>query len=137
MFSPAPRVSATLVFVARPHAARLLEAERALAAGKVPPSDPLALDLPRAPLSPAELRTYLGATLAARVLKGREGEVVRTDDVDGWRLVRIDAVKAATDASFADVRDEVRAEWERRADEAAVREYIERLKRRARIERGA
>lgn len=137
MFTPAPRVRATLVFVARQNAARLTEAERALKAGRIPPSDPVALELPQAPLAPAELRTYLGATLAARVLEAQTDEVVRADDTDGWRLVRIDAVEPRKVASFEDVAGEVRAEWDRRADEAAVRAYIERLKRRARITRGA
>lgn len=137
MFAPTARVRATLVFLSRSSAARLTATEAALRAGRTPAGDAVALELPRAPLSPAELRTYLGGAVAARVAAARPGEVLRFEGDDGWRLVRVDAVETPPATRFEAVADEVRAEWDRRADEAAVRAYIERLKRRARIARGA
>lgn len=141
MFAPAGRVQATLVFVKRDAnaSARVANARRALAAGR--PGDGLgdetALVLPRAPLGPNELRTYLGVALAASAMKARAGDVIVTEEDDGWRLLRIDATAPPVTARYEDVAEEVRAEWDRRADEAAVRSYIERLKRRARITRAA
>ena len=141
MFAPAGRVRASLVFVKRDPAAptRVAAAKSALAAGR--PTDGLGDDtailLPKAPLGPTELRTYLGAALAASAMKARAGDVIVTEDEDGWRLLRIDATAPPVAARYEDVASEVRAEWDRRADEAAVRAYIERLKRRARITRAA
>jgi len=137
MFAAEPRVRATLVFVSRRSAGRLNATEATLRAGRVPASDPLALELPRAPLSPAELRTYLGGALATQALAARPNTILHSESEDGWRLLRIDAVEKPAAVRFEDVAVQVRAEWDRRADEAAVRAYIERLKRRARIARGA
>ena len=141
MFAPAGRVRASLVFVKRDPAApaRIAAARRALAAGASTAGlgDEQAIVLPKALLGPTELRTYLGAALAASAMKGRVGDVIVTEEEDGWRLLRIDAAKPPVAARYEDVADDVRAEWDRRADEAAVRAYIERLKRRARITRAA
>jgi hypothetical protein len=49
--------------------------------------------------------------------------------------VRVNGFAAAPAPAYEDVATQVRAEWDRRADEAAARDYLERLKRRARIER--
>ncbi len=141
MFTPAARLRGSLVFVKRDvtSAARVATARTALAAGEAGTNlgDAQALVLPAAMLSPTELRTYLGAALAASAAQAKVGDIIVTEAPDGWRLLRIDAKAAAAPARYADVATQVRAEWDRRADETAVRAYIERLKRRARITRAA
>ncbi|MDX2234227.1 MAG: peptidylprolyl isomerase [Hyphomonadaceae bacterium] len=139
MFAPAARVRARMVYIRRDadFADRVAAAEAALRRGGAVAGDPEALSLPATPLGPGELRTYLGGELAAVVSRARAGEVVRRDGPDGARLMRIEAVMPAAATRYEDVADAVRAEWDRRADEAAVRAYIERLKKRARISRAA
>jgi hypothetical protein len=140
-FAPAARVQASVVFVHAGHdaAARVEAAKAALKAGKPAAAlgDPQALVLPAAPLGPTELRSYLGATLAASALKAKPGDVIVQENADGARLLRVDAWYAAPAPRYEAVRTEVRAEWDRRADELAVRSYLERLKRRARITRNS
>lgn len=137
LFAQSRRTAATLVYIRRggDFARRVTEAQTALRAGRAVPGDPQALELPRGPLSPSDLRTYLGADLADAASTAPVGEVIRRDADDGARLVRVDAVTPGAVARFEDVRDAVRAEWERRADEEAVRAYIDRLKARARVTR--
>jgi hypothetical protein len=138
-FAPAARVEASLAFIhpGEDVAARAAAAAAALKAGKPASSvgDPQALDLPATPLGPTELRSYLGATLAASALKAKPGDVITQEGDDGWRVLRIDAWYAARAPRYEEVAQEVRAEWDRRADELAVRRYLERLKQRARITR--
>ena len=141
MFTPAGRLRASLVFVKRDAAAagRVERARAALTAGRAATGlgDETALELPAAFLSPSELRTYLGAALATSALRARVGEIIVTETPDGWRLLRVEAKAPPPRTRYEDVAAQVRAEWDRRADEAAVRAYIERLKRRARITRAA
>lgn len=138
-FTPSGRIAGTLVYIVRDARtqARAAAAEAALARGAPVAGlgDPQALELPAGPLGPGELRTYLGASFAAQAMAAKPGMVLRSEDPEGVRLLRIDRVVAPTSARFEDVEAEVRAEWTRRADEAAVRAYIERLKRQARIVR--
>lgn len=138
-FAPAARVQGSLVFVRPgPQAAQRVQAAKAALERGAPSStlgDPQALVLPATPLGPNELRTYLGAGLAASALKGKPGEVIVQESVDGARLLRIDGWFAAPAPPYEAVAQEVRAEWDRRADEKAVRDYLDRLKRRARITR--
>jgi PPIC-type PPIASE domain len=138
-FAPAARVQASLAFVRAGEdvAARAEAAAAGLKAGKPASSvgDPQALVLPATPLGPTELRSYLGAALATSALKGKPGDVITQEGEDGWRVLRIDGWFAAPAPRYEAVASEVRAEWDRRADELAVRSYLERLKRRARITR--
>lgn len=138
-FAPAARVQGSLVFVrAGPQALQRAEALRAALTKGGSSSglgDPQALALPATPLGPNELRTYLGAGLAASALKAKPGDVIVQESAEGVRLLRIDGWFAAPAPRFEEVAQEVRAEWDRRADERAVRDYLERLKRRARITR--
>lgn len=138
-FAPAARVQASLAFVraGADVAQRAAAAAAALKAGKAASSvgDPQALELPATPLGPTELRSYLGAALTASALKAKPGDVITQEGEDGWRVLRIDAWYAAPAPRYEEVAQEVRAEWDRRADELAVRRYLERLKRRARITR--
>lgn len=139
LFAAAARAQGSLVYLkdGGDASARVADAAAKLAAGAPPSSlgDPQALVLPAAPLGPGELRTYLGAALAARALSAKTGDVLTEQSASGWRVLRIDGVYPAPSPRFEDVSTEVRAEWDRRADEMAVRRYLERLKRRARITR--
>jgi hypothetical protein len=117
--------------------ARVRAAELALKAGGPAQGDEQALQLPATALGPGELRTYLGGDLATAVLAAQPSDVVRRDGADGARLVRIETIRPGPAVRFEDVEGAVRAEWDRRADEAAVRAYIARLKARARITRAA
>lgn len=138
-FAPAARVQGSLVYIKADAGAdaRARDAEAKLKAGAKASTlgDPVALELPAAPLSPGELRTYLGVSLASAALKGKPGDVITERSEDGVRVLRIDGWYAAPSPRYEDVADQVRAEWDRRADELAVRRYLERLKRRARIVR--
>lgn len=133
LFAPTSRVRATLVYLGPGR--NVAGAEAALRVGRTPTGDPQALALPGSPLSAGELRTYLGGALATRALAARVGEVIVETDAGGTRLLRIDAIETPPAVRYEDVAAQVRAEWDRRADEAAVRAYIERLKARARITR--
>lgn len=138
-FAPAARVQGSLVYIkaGADAEARVRDAEAKLKAGARASAlgDPVAMELPAAPLSPGELRTYLGVSLASAALKGKPGDVIAERSLDGVRVLRIDGWYAAPSPRYEDVADQVRAEWDRRADEMAVRRYLERLKQRARIVR--
>ena len=138
-FAPAARVQGSLVFVraGTDVDARLSQVVERLKGGAKAETlgDPQALELPATPLGPGELRTYLGGSLSAAALKAKPGDVLTETDADGARALRIDGWYAAPSPRYEDVAEAVRAEWERRADEMAVRRYLERLKRRARIVR--
>lgn len=138
-FAPAARVQGSLVFVrAAPDVAARIDRIRADLAKGAPAAslgDPQALALPTTPLGPNELRTYLGAGLTASALKAKPGDIISQESEEGVRLLRIDGWYAAPSPQYEEVADEVRAEWDRRADERAVRDYLDRLKRRARITR--
>jgi len=138
-FAPAARVQGSLVYLKAENAseARLREVETKLKSGANASTlgDPIVMELPAAPLSPGELRTYLGVSLASAALKGKPGDVIVERSEDGVRVLRVDGWYAAPSPRYENVADQVRAEWDRRADEMAVRRYLERLKRRARIVR--
>jgi parvulin-like peptidyl-prolyl isomerase len=138
-FAPAPRFSASAAFFRdgvppqRIDAARatLTQGGRAQGLG-----DPTAIPLPRAALSRAEWARLIGADAAAAAARLAPGEVTGPIAASGGVfLVRVDGFVAAPAPRYEAVAQQVRDEWDRRADEAAVRAYIERLKRTARIER--
>lgn len=140
-FAPAPRFAASVVFF-RSGApdARIATARQALAHGAPPTGlgDPIALPMPRGALSLAEWSRFLGeapATAAARLSPGEVTEAITASG--GAFVVRVDGFAAAPAPPFNAVIEQVRLEWRRRADEQAVRAYIGRLKRAARIERRA
>jgi parvulin-like peptidyl-prolyl isomerase len=138
-FAPAQRFSASVVYFRggaspeRVQAARkrLQQGADARALG-----DPMIVPVPRAALLETEWRSLIGvdaAAVAARLAPGQVSEPVRASG--GVFLVRVDGFIAAPAPLYEDVAQQVRAEQRRRADEEAVRGYIERLKRNARIER--
>lgn len=91
--------------------------------------------LPAASLPAAKLRELLGPTAADAVATLAPGEV--TDPVranGGYRVLRVVARAPPVTPELAEVEPAVRAEVKRRAVDAALRAYIEDLRRRAEID---
>lgn len=119
---------------ARDATARLRAGE---AAGAVQQrADPDAIGtLPTAALPAAKLREMLGPTAFAALARLAPGEV--TDPVragGGYHVLRLVAREEPALPELADVEPSVRAEMQRRAADAALRTYIEDLRRRAEID---
>jgi hypothetical protein len=139
-FAPASRFSASVVFISSASRANAEQVRTALAsgAGASTLGDPMAIEIPRAPLPEAEWRRLIGADAARAAASLAPGQVSAPIPASGGVLiVRIDGFAAAPAPAYEEVAPQIRAEWDRRADEAAARDYLERLKRRARIERAA
>lgn len=138
-FAPASRYSASVVFLqGAPVSSRVEAARAALASGgdAGAASDAMAVQIPRSAMPEAEWRRLIGADAARAAAALQPGQVTPPIAVSGGvMLVRVDGFAAAPAPAYEAVAPQVRAEWDRRADEAAARAYLERLKRRARIER--
>lgn len=137
-FAPAPRFSASVVFLSAASLANAEEARAALARGEAASDlgDPIAIEIPRAALPETEWRRLIGADAARAAAALAPGQVSEPIPASGGALiVRVNGFAAAPAPAYEDVAAQVRVEWDRRADEAAARDYLERLKRRARIER--
>ncbi len=138
-FAPAQRFSASIVFLRSGTASeRVSQAHAGLARGDSARGlgDAMAIELPRAALPEAEWRRLIGADAARAAATLSPGEVSAPIAVGGGiMLVRVDGFAAAPAPSYDQMSEQVRAEWDRRSDEAAARAYLDRLKRRARIER--
>ncbi|WP_395645240.1 peptidyl-prolyl cis-trans isomerase [Terricaulis sp.] len=136
-FAPPPRVSATVLYFREGTPVGRIEAARAaLARGEAVEGDPLTIPVPRAALTANEWRRLLGAGAGDAVEHLQLGQVSAPVRVSGGALLmRVNGFVAVPAGRYEDVAAQVRAEWGRRADEEAARAYIERLKRRARIER--
>ncbi len=138
-FAPAPRFSASVAFLrGAPPRDRVQTVRAHLARGEDTArlSDPMAVEMPRAALPESEWRRLIGVDAARVAAALAPGEVSAPIAASGGVLiVRANGFAAAPAPAYEEVADEVRAEWDRRADEAAARAYLERLKRRARIER--
>lgn len=90
---------------------------------------PFTPPVPDALLPPATLQAYLGPALTQRALALAPGE---QDTVDGIALELLEAQPGVA-PPFEQARAEVRREWLRRADEAAVRELLAQLRARTPI----
>lgn len=137
-FAPAPRFAASVVFIAGADSARAEAARAALREGASADElgDPTALPMPRGALTQAEWARLVGVDAAAAAAGLGLGEVTEPIAVSGGAfLLRVNGFASAPAPAYEQVAEEVRAEFDRRADEAAARAYIERLKRAARIER--
>lgn len=138
-FAPAQQFAATIVYF-RPGAARsrIETARDALARGNRVDGlgDPNTLPLPRGVLPQAEWARFIGADAASAAARLAPGEVTEAIESDGGSFViRLDGFVAPPALAYERIASQVRVEYERRADEAAARAYIDRLRRRARIER--
>lgn len=137
-FAPAPRFSASAVFLRSTAQANAGQVRAALARGEDASrlGDPMAVEIPRGPLPEAEWRRLIGADAARAAAALEPGQVSPPIPTGGGVLVvRVNGFAAAPAPAYEEVAAQVRAEWDRRADEAAARAYLERLKRTARIER--
>ncbi len=138
-FAPAPRFSASVVYLAGPPPAARVQAVRAQlqnSANAEALGDPMAVPIPRAPMPENEWRRLIGvdaAQAATHLAPGQVSAPIATSG--GVLLVRVNGFAAAPAPAYEAVAQQVRAEYDRRANEAAARAYLERLKRRARIER--
>lgn len=138
-FAPAQQFAASILFFrAGAERSRIEAARSALAQGAAPSGlgDPTALPMPRGALPQAEWARYIGTEAAAVAANLAPGEIAdAVEGAGGVYLIRLDGFVAAPAPAYERVAEQVRAEYERRADEAAARAYIERLRRSARIER--
>ncbi len=138
-FAPAPRFAASVVFLrADASAQRIENARAALLRGEDARTlgDALAIPMPRAALAQPEWARLIGVDAAAAAARLAPGEVsAPIAAAGGTYLIRADAFTAAPAPPYERIAEQVRAEYDRRGDEAAVRAYIERLKHAARIER--
>lgn len=138
-FAPAPRFAASVVFLRQgAPASRVGSTRSALAHGASASGlgDTVAFPFPRGAMAQQEWARLIGAdaaAVAARLGPGEVSEPVPTSG--GLFLVRADGFVAQPAPRYEQVIQQVRDEYDRRADEAAARAYIERLKRAARIER--
>lgn len=97
--------------------------------------DPEDAPLPDALLPPMKLREYLGPTALRSLLElqvGGVSEPVRTQA--GWRVLVLLEREAEYAPPLAEIEEQVRAEWLRRAGERALREYLDELRRGADVE---
>ena len=138
-FAPAPRFAASVVFLRAGASAQRTETARAalLRGGDARTlGDALAIPMPRNALAQAEWARLIGVDAAATAARLAPGEVsAPIATAGGTYLIRVETFAAAPAPRYERIAEQVRAEYERRGDEAAVRAYIERLKRTARIER--
>ncbi|MEQ1618334.1 MAG: peptidylprolyl isomerase [Terricaulis sp.] len=138
-FAPDARFSASVVFLRDGGAVERIEAARAaLARGDDTANlgDPLTIPMPRGALAQAEWVRFIGADAAAATARLSPGQVTEPVPASGGVfLARADGFAAAPAPPYDQIAQQVRAEYDRRADEAAARAYIDRLKRAARIER--
>jgi parvulin-like peptidyl-prolyl isomerase len=89
---------------------------------------------PRAPLPPRKLRDYLGARGMAAVLPLAPGEVSEPlVDAGGARLLRVVSRVDGEAPRFEDVRDQVRADYLRRAGEQRLKQFLADRRHSARI----
>lgn len=85
--------------------------------------------LPDVLLPPAKLRAYLGPTLAQAALELQAGEASEPiPHGDGQVVLEMLARETGAPLVFELVREQVRAEMQRRGDEAAVRELLAQLR---------
>ncbi len=122
-------------------AAKAAQARAALAAGESFASVREALGdsevspVPDASLPPAKLREYIGPTALRRVMELEPGEIsgpVRSGT--GYHVFELLEREEARIPGFEEIPEQVRNEWVRRAGDRALREYLDQLRERARVE---
>jgi len=94
----------------------------------------VALSVPDSMLPPAKLREYLGPTLTQMLGEQAAGFVSQPQPVgNGFRIVQLFDKEVGKAPTLEDVREQLEAEYVRRAGDRALREYLEWLKDRADI----
>ncbi len=85
--------------------------------------------VPDALLPPAQLRTYLGPSLTQAALALAPGEVSEPQAVaNGYAVIEVLEREPGATPAFEAVREQVRAELQRRTDEEAVRRLLQQLR---------
>ncbi len=99
--------------------------------------DPVITSIPNTLLPPAKLREYIGPELLKEAMKMNRGKFSRPlETPSGYRILFMaDRVKRRQHDMEA-VRRQVEAEYRKRKDDEALRDYIDRLKDWADITRG-
>ncbi len=98
-------------------------------------ADPPVIPLPAGPLTPTELREYLGPTAATTALAlepGKVSEPIRTSA--GVLLLVVDAREPGAIPPLAEVREQAREVARRRAGERALGDYLAALRAHAVIQ---
>ena len=94
----------------------------------------VALTVPDSLLPPAKLREYLGPSATQMLMEHSAGFVSKPQAVDnGFRIVQLADKEVGQVPTLEEVRDQLEAEYVRRAGDRALREYLEWLKDRADI----
>jgi hypothetical protein len=91
------------------------------------------VELPGSLLGEARLRDYLGSALAARIAALASGEGVLEPRARGAAVLRLVTREPAATPVLAEIRTQVESEYRRRRDEAALADYVARLRRDARL----
>jgi hypothetical protein len=94
----------------------------------------VALSVPDSLLPPAKLREYLGPTLTQMLTEQSAGFISEPQVTDGgYRIVQLVENVVSQPPEIAAVREQLEAEFVRRAGDKALREYLDWLKQRADI----
>jgi parvulin-like peptidyl-prolyl isomerase len=110
-------------------AAQRLRAGEAFASVSAALGDRVAAELPDSMLNARELRGYLGPTAARSAAELRDGQVSEpVRSAAGFQVLQVVQRDGVPAPEFADVEDEVRAEWKRRQEERALRAYLDDLR---------
>jgi hypothetical protein len=95
---------------------------------------PVALSVPDSLLPPAKLREYLGPTLTMMLSQQSTGFISDPQLIDsGYRIVQLVENEISQLPEMETVREQLEAEFVRRAGDKALREYLDWLKQRADI----
>lgn len=90
--------------------------------------------LPDALLPPAKLRDYLGPTALQAVMALAPGETsAPLRGAGGFRIFRLLQREPPRLPPFEEIREQVQAEWRRRAGDEALRRYLDELRERAEV----
>ncbi len=94
----------------------------------------VALAVPDSLLPPAKLREYLGPSLTLMLTQQKAGFISEPQIIDsGYRIVQLVEHEVGQAPDLEVVREQVEAEFVRRAGDGALREYLDWLKQRADI----
>jgi parvulin-like peptidyl-prolyl isomerase len=134
-FRPAPRLRAQrMAFRGEDAAQRARSAEERLdkeswSSVAAALSDPVLPELPAALLPASKLRDYLGAELTAEALRLSPGQhSAAIAETGGYSIVGVQGVEAGQAPPLHEIREQVLQEYRRRAEEAALRDYLEQLR---------
>jgi parvulin-like peptidyl-prolyl isomerase len=98
--------------------------------------DETAVEIPNTLLSPNKLREYIGPTLLEASLKLEPGGISKPlETPSGYAILYMVDRKDGREQRFEIIRKQVEAEYRKRRDDRALREYVEQLKEGAQIKR--